>query len=142
MSSCFLGLLVDRFHVATRPGGSWNISPTSPDISAYRGPIRNMSIFTSELSVPRQSVHCHLPIDIQHIVARYVTCQYLTVYGLFHLWNRKPGLACVNVQHPPSKNHVGVLSWTCRSQRKMTEQIDWREKEPSQVACVSENLKC
>ena len=35
-------------------------------------------------------------------------------------WNGKPRLACVNVLHPPlaSKNPVGVLSWTCQSQRK------------------------
>ena len=26
--------------------------------------------------------------------------------------------------------------------REMTEQTDWREKQPSQVACVSEDLKC
>ena len=30
-------------------------------------------------------------------------------------WNGKPGLACVNVQHPPWKTHpVGVVSWTGR----------------------------
>ena len=30
----------------------------------------------------------------------------------------KPRLACVNVHHPPSKIPMGVLSWTCQSQRK------------------------
>ena len=33
-------------------------------------------------------------------------------------WNGKPRLAFVNVRHPPSKNPIGVLSWTCRSQWK------------------------
>ena len=33
-------------------------------------------------------------------------------------WNGKPRMACVNVRHPSSNNPVGVLPWTCRSQRK------------------------
>ena len=35
-----------------------------------------------------------------------------------HTLNGKPRLAWVNARYPPSKNHMGVLSWTCRSQRK------------------------
>ena len=50
----------------------------------------------------------------------------------------KPRLACVKVRHPPSKNHVGVMSWTCRSQMKrQSRSIDWRAKQPSQAVCVS-----
>ena len=36
---------------------------------------------------------------------------------------------------------MGELQWTCRSEREMTEQIDWRAKQPPQVACVSEVLR-
>ena len=32
--------------------------------------------------------------------------------------NGKLRLACVHVRHPPSKNPVGDLSWTCRSQKR------------------------
>ena len=40
--------------------------------------------------------------------------------------------------HPPSKTPVlDMPEW-----REMTEQTDWRVKQPSQVACVSEDLKC
>ena len=57
-------------------------------------------------------------------------------------WNGKPRVECVNGQHPPSKTPVGVLPWTCRSERDTTEQTDWQAKQPSQVACISEDLKC
>ena len=33
-------------------------------------------------------------------------------------WNGKPTVECVDGQHPPSKTPVGVLPWTCRSERK------------------------
>ena len=42
---------------------------------------------------------------------------------------------CVNGWHPPLKTNVGVLPWTYQSEGKwLTEQIDWRAKQPSQVA--------
>ena len=45
----------------------------------------------------------------------------------------------VDGRHPPSKTPVGVQppEW-----RETTEQTDWRAKQPSQVACFSEDLKC
>ena len=33
-------------------------------------------------------------------------------------WNGKPRLECVNGRHPPSKNSVGVLPWTCWGEGK------------------------
>ena len=45
---------------------------------------------------------------------------------------------------PPSKTPAvaGVLPWTCRTWlMEMTEQINWQEKQPSRVDCVSEVLR-
>ena len=33
-------------------------------------------------------------------------------------WNGKPRLECVNGRHPPSKNPVDVLPWSCRGEGK------------------------
>ena len=33
-------------------------------------------------------------------------------------WNGQPRVKCVDGRHPPSKTLVGVLPWTCRSERK------------------------
>ena len=44
--------------------------------------------------------------------------------------------------HPPSNTHVEVLPWTCQNWREMTEQIGWQAKQPSQVVCILEDLKC
>ena len=41
-------------------------------------------------------------------------------------------------QHPPSKTPVGVVP----DSGEMIEQIDWRAKQPYQVAWFSEDLKC
>ena len=58
-------------------------------------------------------------------------------------WNGKPRQECVNGRHPPSKPPVGVLAALDMPEwRETTEQIDWRAKQPSQVACFSEDLKC
>ena len=70
-------------------------------------------------------------------------------------WNGKPRLACVNIQHPASKNHLGASETyiSCMSlgactvldtpeSKEMTEQIDWWAKQPAQAGCVSEDLKC
>ena len=46
----------------------------------------------------------------------------------------------VNGLHPPSRIPVGVLPWACRCEGKCTEQIDWRAKQHSQVACGSKDL--
>ena len=40
------------------------------------------------------------------------------------------------------KNSLGCTALDMLGWREMTEQIDWQEKQPSQVACVSEDLKC
>ena len=48
-------------------------------------------------------------------------------------WNGKPRLACVNVRHPPPTNPIGVLVLDIPESKEMTEQIDWREKQPSQA---------
>ena len=51
-----------------------------------------------------------------------------------------PDPGCVNGRHPPSKTPVSALDmpeWI-----EITEQIDWWAKQQSQVACVSEDLKC
>ena len=49
-----------------------------------------------------------------------------------------------NVRRPHSETLVGVIDypWTCRSEEKQTEQIDWQEEQPPQVVRVSANLKC
>ena len=49
-------------------------------------------------------------------------------------WNGKPRPECVDGRHPHSKTPMGVLS-------EMTEHIDWRARQPSQMACFSEELK-
>ena len=40
------------------------------------------------------------------------------------------------------KNSYGCTALVMPEWREMTEQIDWRAKQPSQVACFSEDLKC
>ena len=65
--------------------------------------------------------------------ARHIHNHFLDVYSS----------KCINGRHPPSKTPVGVRAaldmpeWS-----EMTEQIDWREKQPSRVACFSEDLEC
>ena len=39
-------------------------------------------------------------------------------------------------------NSCGCTTLDMPERRDMTEQTDWRTKQPSQVACFSENLKC
>ena len=56
-------------------------------------------------------------------------------------WNGKPRLPVGKVRHPPPKTPVAVLPWTRRS-AGMTEQTDWRARQPSQAACVPEDRKC
>ena len=53
-----------------------------------------------------------------HYLFQSFSCFLLSIVGYISSWNGKPRLTCVNVRHPPSKNSMGVLSWTCRSQRK------------------------
>lgn len=55
-------------------------------------------------------------------------------------WNRKPGQACGNVEHPPLITPVDALSGTCWSQGKQLSWLGGTATIPSQVACVFEAL--
>ena len=44
--------------------------------------------------------------------------------------------------HLRKLNSCGYTALDMPEWREMTEQTDWRTKQPSQVACVSEDLKC
>ena len=58
-------------------------------------------------------------------------------------WTGKPRQECVDGWRPPWKAPVSVLhALDMPEWREMGEQIDWRAKQPSQVACFSENMKC
>ena len=46
--------------------------------------------------------------------------------------NGKPRVECVDGRHPPSKTPMDMPEWS-----EMAEQINWRAKQPSQVACFS-----
>ena len=85
-------------------------------------------------------VHIGLTRNLEIYLSKYIMgCS--PFKGLSLTDSGTPGL---DGQHPPSKTPVGVLPWTCRSDGKcqMTEQIDWRAKQLSQVACCLEDLKC
>jgi len=53
-------------------------------------------------------------------------------------WNGKPRVACSTSTFG---NSCGCNALDLPECREMTEQTDWRVKQPSQVACVSEDLK-
>ena len=66
-------------------------------------------------------------------------------WACYKTWNVERELAqtgCVDGRHPPSKTPVGVPLWTCRSEGKWPSRQTGGKKQPSQVACFSEDLKC
>ena len=59
------------------------------------------------------------------------------------LWNGKPRLACVTECSTYTfENVCRCTALDMPEPRDMTEQMDWREKEPPQMACVSDDLEC
>ena len=57
-------------------------------------------------------------------------------------WNGEPIVECVSVQHPLLKTHVGKTALDIPEWREMAKHIDWLTKQPSQVACFTEDVKC
>ena len=77
------------------------------------------TVSASSLTTDDGSSHTYMPSAglLQEVTVRqHMPLSSWIQRACYKKWNGKPGLACVNVRHPPWKTHpVGVVSWTGRS---------------------------
>ena len=83
------------------------------------------------------SSHCFAP-DFRHSIFKVLLGASCTYFSLE--WEAQRGMCRRSTS--TFKNPCGCAALDMPEWRGMADQIDWRAKQPSQVACFSEDLKC